>query len=103
MGSSPARKRKVFLSLVSWMNRSCSGCEPGRRHGALVVKGEPLLNPLHPGALGEIGEEGEVENQRSGEDRIAAEEVHLDLHRVCPIHPTISMLSHPSLLSPRGR
>src|SRR5690349_25044023 len=34
----------------------------------------------------EVGEEGEVEHDRRGKDRIAAEEVDLDLHRIT--HPS---------------
>src|SRR4029453_10600268 len=61
------------------------GVEAGRGHRALEVERQPLLDPAHPGARGEVEEEREVEHDGGGEDGVAAEEVHLDLHRVA--HP----------------
>jgi hypothetical protein len=66
------------------MKRSCSGCSP-RRHRALVVEREPLLDSLHPGALRKIREQGQIEHYRRGENGVAAQEVDLDLHWI--VHP----------------
>src|SRR6266550_9206210 len=55
--------------------------ESGRCHRTLVVEGEPFLDSLHPRALREIGEQRQVKDDRRGENRVAAEEVDLDLHR----------------------
>src|SRR5690606_37513592 len=58
------------------------GIEPRRGHGALEVEAQPLLHTPETGALGEIEEQREIEDERRRQDRVAAEEVHLDLHRV---------------------
>src|ERR1700686_3108604 len=51
-------------------------------HRRLEVETQPLLDATHPGALREIEEQNQVENNRCRKNRIAAEEVHLDLHRI---------------------
>src|SRR5207247_378594 len=56
--SSPINQRSVFLSLVCWMNKSCSGYSPGAVWGLFKV------------------------DFLCGEDGIAAQEVDLDLHRI---------------------
>ena len=58
------------------------GVEARRNHRRLVVEAQPLLDAAQAGALGEIAEQHQVEGQRRGEDRVAAEEVDLQLHRV---------------------
>ena len=68
--------------MVCWMNRSCSGIEGRRVLRALEVEGEPLLYADHARTLGQVHEEDQVEHQRRGEDRVGAEEVDLELHRV---------------------
>ena len=70
-------------------------------HRALEVERQPLLNAAHPGALRQIQEERDVEHDWRRQNAVAAEEVDLELHGT-PSHPNRSMLSHPSLLSPRG-
>ena len=64
------------------MNRSCSGIQARRRLRALEVEGEPLLDAAHAGPLRQVEEQRQVEHQRRGQDRVAAEEIDLDLHRV---------------------
>src|SRR5690606_19860275 len=49
---------------------------------ALEVEREPLLDALEPRPVGEVHEQRQVEDDRRREDRVAAEEVDLDLHRV---------------------
>ena len=58
------------------------GIELRRAHRALEIKAKPFLDAVHSSALGEIEKQNEIENQRRGENRIAAEEIHLDLHFV---------------------
>jgi len=58
------------------------GIKLGRAHGRLEIKAESLLNAAHPRALGEIEKEHKVENDGRGENRVAAKEVDLDLHRI---------------------
>src|SRR5205809_3349372 len=58
------------------------GVEALRELRALEVEGEPLLNARQPGARGEIEEEREVEHDRGGENRVAAQKIDLDLHRI---------------------
>src|SRR5688500_17921699 len=55
-----------------------------RRRGLrrLEVEREPLLDAAEVRAPCQIHEKREIEHDRRGKDRIAAEEVHLDLHRV---------------------
>ena len=48
----------------------------------LEVEGEPFLNTFHSGALREIQKQGEIQNDRRRQNRIAAKEVDLDLHRI---------------------
>src|SRR5690625_6872588 len=63
---------------------------------ALEVEGEPLLHPTHLGPMGEVEEEGEVEGEGRGQDRVTAEEVDLDLHR--GVHPPVDIEVVPALL-----
>ena len=63
---------------------------------ALVVEAQPLLNSTHSCALSEIAEENEIESQGSGEDRVSAQEVDLDLHRIA--EPTRDVDVVPALL-----
>ena len=63
---------------------------------ALEVEAEPLLHALLAGAGGEVEEQGEVEHERRREDRVAAQEVDLDLHRVA--HPPEDVDVVPPLL-----
>src|SRR5476649_1154275 len=54
----------------------------GRVHRRLVVERQPLLDAVHLRPLREIQEERRVEDNRRGEDAVAAEEVDLQLHRI---------------------
>ena len=58
------------------------GIEPRRGHRRFEVEAQPLLDALHAGALGEVEKQHQVEYERRGEDRIAAQEIDLDLHRI---------------------
>src|ERR1041384_4435807 len=49
---------------------------------SIEVEREPFLHAFHARAVREIKEQSEVEHDWRGEDRIAAKEVDLDLHRV---------------------
>src|SRR5450631_2973396 len=51
-------------------------------HRRLPVEAQPLLDPTHARAMREVHEQREIEDDRRGEDRVAAEEVDLDLHRI---------------------
>src|SRR5262249_25357458 len=51
-------------------------------HRRLEVEGEPLLDSRESGPLRQIEEEEEVEDDGRREDRVAAEKVDLDLHRL---------------------
>src|SRR5437868_15318584 len=54
----------------------------GGAHGAFEVEGEPLLNPAHTGAFGQVEEQDQVQYERRGQDRVAAQEIDFDLHRI---------------------
>src|SRR6185437_8996497 len=61
------------------------GVEAGGGDGALEIEREPLLDAEaaeRGGALGKIGEQDQVEDDGRGQDGVAAEEIHLDLHGV---------------------
>src|SRR5580704_3382942 len=51
-------------------------------HRRLEVEAQPLLNALHSRALCKVQEKNQIQNDRSREDRVAAQEVHFDLHRI---------------------
>src|SRR5467141_573611 len=50
--------------------------------GTLKVEGQPFLNARQARAAGEIEEQREVEHERRGENRVAAQEIDFDLHRI---------------------
>src|SRR5690606_14339243 len=54
----------------------------GRHHRALEVERQPLLDPAPPRAHGQVQDQRPVQHARRGEERVLAQEVHLDLHRV---------------------
>src|SRR5258708_23792642 len=61
------------------------GIESRHGHRRFQVEAQPLLysQPAQlGGALGEVKEEYEIEHDRRGEDGIAAQEIHLDLHGI---------------------
>jgi hypothetical protein len=69
--------------------------------GTLEMEGQPFLDALHASSLGEVEEQSEVKNQGRGENRIAAEDVDLDLHGVA--EPTEDIDVVPALfVSPWG-
>src|SRR5215510_6009502 len=53
-----------------------------RMHRRFEVERQPLLNPRHAGAFGEIKEERRIHHNRRCKDAVAAEEVDLELHRI---------------------
>src|SRR5690349_5718033 len=53
-----------------------------RVHRALEVEREPFLDAVHVRAPGEVEKQRDVEDDRRGQDAVAAEEVDLQLHRV---------------------
>src|SRR6202034_1167184 len=46
------------------------------------IEAEPFLDATQAGAVGEIEKQGEIENDGRRQDRIAAQEIDLDLHGV---------------------
>src|SRR6187401_2870672 len=56
--------------------------ETGRVHGALEIERQPFLDAVHPGALRQVEEQRDVEDDRRGEDTVPAEEVDLQLHLI---------------------
>src|SRR5712664_383158 len=58
------------------------GIQAGGELRALEVEREPFLDARQARSAGEVEEQREVEHQRRGEDRVAAQEVDLDLHRI---------------------
>jgi pimeloyl-ACP methyl ester carboxylesterase len=99
IGSPVFTQRVLQLGLLD--EQVVLGRRSRRRPAGLEVEAQPLLHTGLPARWAQVHEEGEVEHDRGGEDRVAAQEVDLDLHRVAE-PPKMSMLSQPSLLSPRG-
>src|SRR5258708_39946746 len=81
----PPQMAERVLELHELDEEVVLGVEAGGVHRALEVEGEPFLDAAHPRPPREVEEEGEVQHERGGQDGVAAEEVHLDLHGVA--HP----------------
>src|SRR5258708_2530012 len=58
------------------------GIEGGSGHRRFEIERQPFLHALHAGALSEIEEKSQIQNNGRSQDRITAEEVNLDLHLV---------------------
>src|SRR3954454_17880058 len=58
------------------------GVNLGRVQRPLEVERHPFLDAPHPRPLRQIEEQHDVQHQRRGQDRVPAEEIDLDLHRV---------------------
>src|SRR5436189_6368542 len=58
------------------------GVQAGGELRALEVEREPFLNARQSRPAGEIKEQCQIEHDRGREDRVAAQEVDLDLHRI---------------------
>ena len=65
-------------------------------HRALAEEREPRLDPTHASPCGQIAEEHQIEGYGCSQNGVAAEEVHLDLHRIA--HPTEEVDVVPCLL-----
>src|SRR5215472_6553276 len=75
--------------------------ESGRGHGRLEVERQPLLDAPHSGALRQIQEQHQVQYNRRRQDRIAAQEIDLDLHRIA--EPTENVDVVPAFLGVAAR
>ncbi len=64
-------------------------------HRALEEEAQEALDSITAGTLSEVAEKHEVKAERSGKDRIAAEEVDLYLHRIA--HPAENVYIVPTL------
>src|SRR5262245_51452067 len=51
-------------------------------HRALEVKAQPFLNPSHSATLRQIQKQNEIQNNRGGQNTVAAQEINLDLHGI---------------------
>src|SRR5262249_12461009 len=71
-----------ILELHKLYEQVMLGVKLRRGHRAFEVEAEPFLHAAHPGTLCEIHKQSEIEHYRSGQDRIAAEKIDLDLHRI---------------------
>ena len=58
------------------------GVETGCVHRTLEIERQPLLDARHAGALRQIQEQRDVEDDRRRQDAVAAQKVDLQLHRV---------------------
>src|SRR5580704_7950023 len=58
------------------------GIKTRSRHRRLEIEAQPLLNTLHPRALCEVQEQNQIQNDRRSKNRVPAEKVHLNLHRI---------------------
>src|SRR6266849_8732023 len=58
------------------------GIQVRRGHRRLEIETQPLLNPAHPRALRQIQEQNQIEHDGRRQNRVAAQEIHLDLHGI---------------------
>src|SRR5713226_1166871 len=58
------------------------GVESRRVNRTLEIEGQPLLNPVHARAAGEIQKQRDVQHNRRREDAVATEKIDLQLHRI---------------------
>src|SRR5436853_3275034 len=58
------------------------GIQTRGRHWRFEIKRQPFLHALHTGALREVEEERQIQHDGRGKNRVAAEEIDLDLHLV---------------------
>src|ERR1700693_4871156 len=58
------------------------GVQTRRGHRRLEIEAQPLLNTAHARALRQIQKQYKIEHDGRGQDRIAAQKVHLDLHGI---------------------
>ncbi len=54
----------------------------GGAHRRFEVETQPFLNAAHPGALRQIEEQNQIEHNGRGQNRVAAEKIHFDLHLI---------------------
>src|SRR5204863_10117764 len=54
----------------------------GRGLRRFEVEGKPLLNSLHAGALSQVEKQRQIQDDWRRENRVAAEKIDFDLHRV---------------------
>src|SRR5579862_1807038 len=77
-----AHPPKSILQLHELDKNVVLGIEAGRSHGSLEIERQPFLDAAHSAALRKVHEQNQIEDKRRREDRIAAQKVDLDLHRV---------------------
>ena len=58
------------------------GIKSGRGLRGFEIKREPFLNALHFRTLRQIHKQSQIQNERRGENRIAAHKINFDLHLV---------------------
>src|SRR4029077_510729 len=56
--------------------------EPRRGHGSLEIEREPFLDATHAAALRQVHEQNQIQDERRGQDGVAAQEIDLNLHRI---------------------
>src|SRR2546422_4907741 len=78
------------------------GIEVRRAHGRFEIEAEPFLNAVQAGALCEVEEKHQVENDGRGEDGVAAEKVHLDLHGVAEPAEDVNVVPALFVVAARG-
>src|SRR5579883_1096091 len=72
------------------------GIEPLSRHRRLEVEGKPLLNASHSRALRQIHKQHQIQNERRRKNRVTAQKIDLDLHRVAEPPENVDVI--PTLL-----
>src|SRR5687768_8803485 len=77
-----AHPSEGVLELLELHEEVVGRAKAGRAHRALEVEAKPLLRSRESCALGEVEEERQIEDQRRREDRVATQEIDLDLHRI---------------------
>ncbi len=80
------------------------GIKPRGRLRRLEIKAQPLLNAdaaQFGSALGQVEEQHQVERDGRGQNRVAAKEVHLDLHRIAKPAEDVDVVPGFLVVAPR--
>jgi hypothetical protein len=74
----------------------------GSAHRTLEIEGKPLLHSFETGPLGEVHEKNKVQYDGGGQDGVATQKIHLNLHRIIEPAENIDVVPALLVVSARG-
>src|SRR5690606_9787217 len=92
---------EVVLELLDLDEDVVLGIHLGSVLGALEVERQPLLDSRAAGAVGQVHEQGQIQDQGSGQDRVFAQKVDLDLHRISQPSEDVDVVPAFLVVTPR--